>query len=395
MANIKQRIADICGVTGPRPAGSEAEQQAAEIITGQLEAVGAQVSTEQFSVRPQALHALLLASSVGYLAAYGAHWVSPTASLALVLLVLSQIAARMFLGASLWDLPLARKTSANVVGRIPPAGQRRRLLIFGGHHDSAFRMPLLQRSTFRLVLLMALLLMASTLLLLGLSIWAVVWAPGAGGLVRTVALGICGVGAACAVALPMGLIRQDSVMGANDNLSAVAVALAAGQQLASRGVPLQHTELWIVSFGSEETGLIGSRAFAGRHHEQLKQAMLVNLESLGQSGTLRVLTGELMAPTRHAPRVVQLVQTAAQSAGIAIRPQLLPGGLTDAASFSRQGLPAATVIRLDHKDYLDHYHNPGDDLPAIQEEGLQEALRLCVAIIDCVEQEAAEDSQAA
>ena len=67
MASIKQRIADICQATGPRPAGSEAEQRAAGIIARELEATGASVSTEHFTVRPRALQALLFCSCAGYL----------------------------------------------------------------------------------------------------------------------------------------------------------------------------------------------------------------------------------------------------------------------------------------------------------------------------------------
>ncbi len=78
------------------------------------------------------------------------------------------------------------------------------------------------------------------------------------------------------------------------------------------------------------------------------------------------------------------------AAGIAVKPQLLPGGLTDAASFSRKGLRASTLIRLDQQNYFDHYHNPGDDMPAIREEGLEEAFRLCLQIVQQLERGAAE-----
>lgn len=395
MASIKQRIADICDVTGPRPAGSEAERQAAEIIAGELEASGATVCTEQLTVKPRALQVLLFCSCMGYLAAYGLFWVSPTLSLALLVLVLSQIALRLTVGGCLWDLPLAKKTSGNVIGRIQPSGTVRQVLLFGGHHDSAFRMPLLERKTFRLAPAMLLVLVLSTLLLLGLCGWHALGSlmSGAwpGGLIQAVVLCFCGAGALCSVVLPACLLRPDSVMGANDNLSAVAVELAVAEEIAREG--LEHTELWFVSFGSEEVGLVGSRAFVRRHKQDLKGSMMVNLESFGQRGSLRVITSELMAPTRHSPRVISLVQTAAQAAGIAVKPHWLPGGLTDAASFSREGLKATTILRLDEKDYFDHYHNPGDDLPAIREEGLEEAYRLCLQIVQEVEARAGETNE--
>ena len=383
VAEIKQLIAEVCAEAGPRPAGSAAEERAARFIARELEARGAQVETEAFSVKPRALQVLLLCSCVGYIAAYGSFWFSPGAAMALLVLVLSQIATRTVWGVSLWDIALPKRTSGNVIGKINPSGDVQRVLIFAGHHDSAFRMPLLERRTFRVGPVMLLVLVASTLSLLGLSTWitfgSLLGASPGGGLAQTVILCLGGAGAVCAVVLPAGLVRADTVMGANDNLSAVAVALSLAEE-ASRNRP-EHTELWFISFGSEEVGLVGSRAFVERHKKDLERATLVNLESFGQQGSLRVITSELMAGTRHDPHTVALVRSAARAANIAMEPHWLPGGLTDAASFSRKGLAATTVIRLDRQNYFDHYHNPGDDLPAIREEGLQEAFQLCVQVI--------------
>ncbi len=387
MAGIKQHIADICEAAGPRPAGSEAEHRGAEIIARKLRARGAEVDTEEFAVRPRALQLLLLCSCAGYLAAYGLFWFSPMVSLAVLVATLSQTAARLLAGRCLWDLFIAKKTSSNVIGKLRPAGTTRQVLIFAGHHDSAFHMPLLARSTFRVVPIMVLVLVLSSLALAAFDAWITLgslmqWDVD-GGLSQTVILGFCGVGAVYAVVLPVGMLRSETVMGANDNLSAVAVSLAVAKEAGD--LDLQHTELRFISFGSEEVGLVGSRAFVQRHLEDLAGSILINLESFGQQGSLRVITGELMAPTRHSSEVIQLAHDAAKEAGISLEPHFLPGGLTDAASFSRKGLDAATLIRLDKQNYLDHYHTPGDDLPAIRDEGLQEAFELCLQIVKQVE----------
>jgi len=389
MENIKERIAEICRLTGPRLAGSEEEALAARLIRQKYESWGLETGLEEFPIRPRAIHALILATGGLYVLAFGLFFVLPPLSLALLLLLFGQAALQLTLAASPFNLLLARRTSQNVIAKLAPAKERKQVLIFGGHHDSAFRMPLLSRRTYRLVLVLFPLLIVAILALSVLAFWST-WAwffatgPGpAGSLTQTVILSVCGCSMIGGLVLVVGMVRSDVVMGANDNLSAVAVSLALAESLSSR--PTQHTELWFISFGSEETGLTGSRNFVRRHLQDLQGSILINLESLGQQGTLRAITGELMGATSHSKEVIALITSAARAAGAPISSHWLSAGITDAASFSAKGLQASTLIRLDQQNYLDHYHNPGDDLPAIHEEGLQQGLAVCLEAVSQVD----------
>lgn len=389
MDSAVEHIRQICEAAGPRLAGSAAEQRAAELIRDKLEALGAEVSVEPLDVQPRGFHALKIACVVCYLWALAIYPLAPPLALALMLLLLVWAVLQLTRGKGLAAPLLPTRRSQNVIGRFAAKGQRKQLLLVGAHHDSAYRMPLLGQRTFRLVLVLFPLFVACALLLLGLAAWhslALVWPvlpSAAGTTLQSVLLACCGVGAVSIVVLVAGLVRSDVVMGANDNLSGVGVALALARRCAQQG--LQQTELWVVSFGAEEAGLVGSKAFVDRHRSELEGALLLNLDSVGQSGTLRLIKGELMGLTRHSSQAMALLSEAAREAEIPLTPEWMLAGVTDAASFSRKGLAAATLLRLNQQNYLDHYHNPGDDLPALREECLDQALQLCQAAVQRLE----------
>ena len=370
-------------MAGPREAGSDAEQRAARHIEARLRSMGLETSSEPFPVYPRAAHALIVGGGVLYLTAYGLYFVCPFAAILTVVTLVTLLAVQSVRGSSPLTWPLRQRQSQNVVGRLAPRGERKHLLLFGGHHDSAYRMPLLQRHLYRIVFLAVPMFLLAGLALVLLSVLTMVSVSS--GVAGTILLTLASAGTVCAVLLPAGMVRSDAVMGANDNLSAVGVMLELARRTSIE--PPRHTEIWFVSFGSEETGLVGSRAFVQAHREELREATLINLECLGQSGNLRALGFELMAGVRHLPEARERLLRAGERADISVVPGGLPAGMTDAASFSRAGLRATTLIRLDAQGYLDHYHNPGDDVPALREEHLREALAVCEQVVAALEEE--------
>lgn len=386
---VRDLIDELCREVGPRASGSAAEAVAAERLRARLEAWGLPAAVERFRTTPFALQGLLATMGGLYLLAFGTYFVCPHGAATFLVLAALVLLAHRVLDLDLPGAVLPGAESTNVHGTVAPAGERRRTVLFAGHHDSAFRMPLLGRSSWFPWLSRGMVLFfVSDLALLGLSLWRVAARPGpARGPVEFALLALCALGAAFAVTVLAGMIRRDAVPGANDNLSAVATAWEVARRLAT--APPRHVEVRVVSFGSEEAGLKGSRDFAVRHRDELRRATLVNLESLGQSGRLFALTGEFLSGARHAPEAVRLVEAAARDAGIALGRKWLVHGLTDATSFSRRGLPATSVIRLTDAGFLDHYHSPGDSPEHVAEERLEEAVRLCLAVVARLDREAA------
>ncbi|MBN1773093.1 MAG: M20/M25/M40 family metallo-hydrolase [Deltaproteobacteria bacterium] len=388
---VRDLIDELCREVGPRPSGSAAEAAAAERLRARLEAWGLPAATERFRTTPFGLQGLLATMGGCYLLALGVYFVCPYGALSFLGLAILVLLAHRALDLDLPALFLPAADSTNVHGTLAPAGERRRTVLFAGHIDSAFRMPLLARASWFPWLSRGMLLFfVSYLTLLGLSVARIAAGHVGGGPrgpVEWALLGLCGLGAAFALLVLGGMIRRDAVPGANDNLSAVATAWETARRLATDRP--RHVEVRVVAFGSEEAGLKGSRDFALRHRDELRDAVLVNLESLGQSGRLHVLTGEMLAGARHAPEALRLVEDAARDAGIPLARKYLTHGLTDAASFSTRGLPAASLIRLNDAGFLDHYHSPGDSPEHVREEHLEEAVRLCLAVVSRLDREAA------
>jgi hypothetical protein len=381
--HVRRLVDRICETIGPRPAGSLAEENAARLLEQELAGWGVPAAIERFRVAPAELHALMLLGVSAYVTATLVYFVAPVATLVLLSSIGVVLLANRVLGLDLVEAVLPHRQSTNVVGRIAPSGERREIVVFSGHHDSAHRMPLLAYRRLIPVLIGALLfLFASAAALWAVSLWRVVAGPGIVlAIVELVVVAGCLGGSALALGVVAGMLRTDSVPGANDNLTAVAVAWELARELAAD--PPRHTEVWVAAFGSEEVGLKGSAAFARAHRADLQavRATIVNLECLGQTGKLRVLTGERVSLTRHSERAVSLVEEAAVEAGVSIHRQLLGPGLTDATSFSRGGLEATTLIRLADDGFLDHYHTTADRPESVAEGNLVEALAVCREVV--------------
>lgn len=388
-SRVRDLIDELCREVGPRASGSAAEAAAADRLRARLESWGLPAAVERFRTTPFALQGLLATMGGLYLLAFAVSFVCPHGTATFLGLGILVLLAHRALDLDLPGVVLPGADSTNVNGTVAPSGERRRIVLFAGHHDSAFRMPLLSRSAWFPWLSRGMVLFfVSYLTLFGLSFWRIAARPGPDrGPVELALLALCGLGAAFAVLVLAGMIRRDAVPGANDNLSAVATAWETARRLTTHRP--RHVEVRVVSFGSEEAGLKGSRDFAIRHRDELRDATLVNLESLGQSGRLFVLAGEFLSGARHAPEAVRLVEEAARDAGIPLGRKWLVHGLTDASSFSRRGLPAAAVIRLNDAGFLDHYHSPGDAPEHVAEERLEEAVRLCLAVVARLDREAA------
>lgn len=389
---VRDLIDEICRDIGPRPSGSPEESAAARLLEQRLKSWGLASGVESFAMSPWSLQALLGSLGGGYVLAFVLYFFWPPVAAALMTLVILNALAHRVLDRDVLGALLPKHWSTNVWGRVAPSGEHRRTVIFAGHHDSAYHMPLLRYpKLFPWLGRLFIVLVVSMLLLLGLSYWRTfATVPDTGlltgrGTLELIALGVCCVGALFAVCVAAGMIRTDAVPGANDNLSAVAVAWEVGRRLAAS--PPEHTEVWVAAFGSEEAGLKGSREFVEQHRTEIADAHLINLESLAQSGKLYVLTGEMLAMVRHSQAAIRWTEESALETGIFLKRRFLFHGLTDATSFSRRGLAATTVIRLTDDGFLDAYHIPEDSPENINEGNLDEALRLCLGVVAAVDRE--------
>src|SRR5690606_13408312 len=104
--------------------------------------------------------------------------------------------------------------------------------------------------------------------------------------------------------ITMFSIHGDRVVpGAQDNLSGLAVALELAKYFSAEK-KLQHTQLQIVSFGSEEVGLKGSKHFVEQYLEALQsKTLVVNLDGIKDSNNFHLISKEPMILAKHSKQL--------------------------------------------------------------------------------------------
>jgi len=384
-------IAEICDKVGARPPGSEAERKTAQIIAERLEKCCDEVVVEEFVTCPRVLQALIDFVVYSYLVALILYMFFPYLSAVFVAIGVSVFYLTRFRGKEILDKFARKARSQNVIGRIKPTGKVKKYVIFSGHHDSAYMMPLFQPKYLRYVPLIQNMGVVGAISLLILSIlkslviWGVEvldWRPVFGVSIYDLLLVIPVVGLFFALFFKLNMVTKIPVIGANDNLSAVAVVLGLAE-IVSQNRP-KNVEALFVSFGSEEPGLKGSRRFVEMHPSIAKNAYLINLEMLG-AGELFIDVKEKSIGVKHSKELAEIVMKAGERVGLKMDTVALPYGDTDAASFSRKGFHAITIIALSPRLELMKWHLPDDVPENISEENLQKALKLCKAVLEDID----------
>ena len=157
--------------------------------------------------------------------------------------------------------------------------------------------------------------------------------------------------------------------GASDNASGTATVLELARTVAALHLPGDHC---FVLFGAEELGLLGSRHFVETLDEverhELRAMLNFDMTGVGESW---LLIGS--------PELVALAAQVAEGAGIEATPSEQPQGVgSDHQSFLNAGLPAIWVFRV--TDTL--LHTPQDTADRVQPHQMEEAATLGLLLLE-------------
>ena len=149
MADIHEHVAYLSQSIGPRPAGTEEEQQAALYITEQLQTdAGLPASIEDFNCNPDADLPRAICSALVILAGVLAIFVSMAVIPALIVALLATaLFAAESLGKPVISRFFNRGVSQNVIAKYEPdfspeaGGARRRKIVLVSHYDSGKVQP--------------------------------------------------------------------------------------------------------------------------------------------------------------------------------------------------------------------------------------------------------------
>jgi hypothetical protein len=424
-------VKTICAEAGPGLPGSTQERERAEVIKKELVShLGLEhVVVEEFTLAPDAflnlypglfmLIAALLNISIGRFAGVSP-WITTIAALALSILSPLLFITEFFFGKELVDPFFKQKQSQNVIGTLRKPGTRnvKRLLILSGHHDSAPENNCLRllssvnrmlaskdrgdsaREDARLRVLGILFYFISGTFFLGFAAMLVMSLlqlagviAGNPGIVRIGTLGWILLLYPMLPSILFGLFsikagkNGGTVPGAVDNLSASALAVAACRFLVQNPsyIP-DETEIRLISFGSEEAGLRGSRRYVARHLDELLRldARLLNFEMVAHP-EINILSWDVNGTVKNAPEMVNSVAAAAERAGVPHKVQSASIGVgTDAAPFSQAGLKATTLVPFKvPQQTVDFYHQRWDTPDQLTIEPLVNVLKLSLEWVRC------------
>ncbi len=389
---FSELIFELVREVGPRPPGSVAEKKAAYWIMHKFGEYTPEVKVEKFQTCPRALQNLIDFVVYSYLVSVFLYFIQPIFSLLLPLTSLLILYLTRFKGMEILDKFASKAESQNVIAIFKPVRENReaRKLIFSGHHDSAYFMPLFQKKYLRFIPLIIKTAIFGIFSLIFISFFKFLVLEGFSFCnikifnysIYDLLIYVPLVGLGSALFFKFNTVTNVPVIGANDNLSSIAVLIGLADALSRKKT--EKTEIWLVSFGSEEPGLKGSRRFVKKHIDELRNSYLVNMEMVGK-GDLIVLRAEKSVGAKHSSEAVKIVLEAAEKTNLKIKDSIIGFGDTDASSFTRKGLKATTVMGV-NKNNIPFYAHTWEDKPEnVEEKNLQETLKLCLSIIEVVE----------
>lgn len=362
-ADLIRRVIDTLAVI-PRLPTSDGERRAADWLHERLDGYGCDTTVEQVPAYPSYAVPIGLLSAVAAAGAWaggrGHRFLGSLAAGLAAAGIVDDITAGG--GNTFRRLFLRARTAYNVVAVTGDPAATRTLVVLA-HHDAApsgvvfdatvndwvaRRHPdLVERMTSNPPLW-----------------WPVIAGPVlacAGSATGSAALRRAGLALSVASAAAMAdIASRGPVPGANDNLSGVAALVAVARALQEQ--PVRGLRVMLVSAGAEEAIQQGIRGFADRHFGSLPRngTTFLNLDTVG-SGRLVLLDGE--GPVRmhdYDRATLDLVARCADEAGVPLLRGLRSRNSTDGSVPLRHGYPTATLVSVDDRKLLPHYHQDTD-----------------------------------
>lgn len=162
--------------------------------------------------------------------------------------------------------------------------------------------------------------------------------------------------------------------GADDNASGVAAVIELAEKMAAE--KNNRRSVIFVTFGAEEMGLVGSKAFTS--HPPVEMDKIVAMFNFDMVGRLDTANAISIGGTKTAVESEQLLTDMNTGFHLAFSGEGI--GPSDHASFYLQNIPVFFFSTGAHPDY----HTPQDDADRINYEGEQKVIEYAAKVIDKV-----------
>ncbi|WP_339741038.1 M20/M25/M40 family metallo-hydrolase [uncultured Maricaulis sp.] len=163
--------------------------------------------------------------------------------------------------------------------------------------------------------------------------------------------------------------------GAVDDGAGIAITVAAAELIARLPERPRRT-IRVVMFGAEEVGLLGARAYAEQHVDEVGNHVLATESDFG-AGRIWQFASNVDDAANPAVDAVGRILT---PLGILRGGNDVPGGGPDIIPLAMQGVPTVR-LNQDGTDYFDLHHTPDDTLDKIDPDALAQNVAAYAALI--------------
>ena len=386
-----REITDICNTIGPRKPGSPEELEAQKYMEKSIAPYADKTEIEDFTLHRQGFMGFIpFTVCCGVVSVFLNWFVSPVAAFILCILAFVPLILEFLMYKEFDDFLFPKQTSHNLIATKEPKGEVKQRIIMVGHSDSQFEWKL-------------------NLLLGGLKAKLLVEIPAVVGLViQTIFALVCiivgkGAGAhtiesarwffllffiVSIIFIPFEISFiffqswHDSVPGASDNLSGCYASMGTLKALVEAGVEFENTEVVVICSGSEEAGLRGSKAYAKRHEQEMKDipTCVVALDTFRDLEYMAVYDRDLSGTLQHHWGAKHLVKNAAANCGYDLKFESIYIGACDAAAFTQRKIPATGFAAMDPAP-ADYYHTRHDNPENLRIDALEAGIEvMCEAV---------------
>jgi hypothetical protein len=144
---------------------------------------------------------------------------------------------------------------------------------------------------------------------------------------------------------------------------------------------LIEKEVWFVATGSGEVGTVGMEAFLDAYGEDIRDALVINIDGVG-AGQLSWVTREGMARRYRAnQRLIGLAKRVSREQEIIVKPRVYKGLSTDATPALARGFKAMTLMGFDSSGVPVNWHWKTDTSAEVDPEALDLATELVTNMI--------------
>jgi len=400
-------IDTICKRFGPRYSCSESEKNANIWIKEELDKFCDETFIDEFETRP-ALYPQGFIKVAGILGGVSPLFMPlifpfPIISLILVILGITVLYSELFLMKEWIGFLFKTKKSTNVFGIIKPTEEVKFRIIFEGHTDSAKEMNIASYKlrARQIIGRVGLYFLFHTIIF---SLWKFIAQIVSGPSIVILDWGVVSITVLDLIyfiplviiypffiLLLKGFLGKTVVLGANDNLSATAVAVGIGKHL-SENRP-RNVEVWIGSQGSEEVGDKGAKAFVEKYGKRgiLDNSYTVVLECCGAAEDMFLIEKDMHRAVYNTEinNLLLHAHTEVKNENpdlLNIRTGSLKIGSCDACRYIHDGFKAAALMGMERvKNKAVNWHSINDAPENIEKKILSDFLSVSLKFVELVD----------